>query len=452
VVAWGQNSHAELGAGYTSRPELLTGVVGLPADIKQIVLGAGTGYALTTTGLVYAWGGNVYGQLGLGYRNKHSTVAVLIPSLSRVRQVASGGTHAMALLANGEVEVWGSNLYGELGNGTTTKGREVPGMSVSVPQLVPGLRHVMEVAAGGPDDAARLSNGTVVAWGENKGGQLGDGTFTEKTVPTLTEFSGVTRIAIGAFNINGGHMLALHKDGTLTAAGRNDHGQLGDGTTVSSASPVKVMGLTGVTAMSAEVEHSLALTKGGVLYSWGSNAYGELGYTSPDQCAAHPCSLLPRRVPLPRVRAIAVGLRYSLAVKGGAVYGWGWNTHGELGDGTDIQKDSPTRVLGLQGVHKIAAGGYHAAAVIDRPAPLPRLEATASNGTVTLLWRPEPNETSGWRVMWRPATSPLSAWGPAVVLPASARGYTITGLTPGKPYEIAVNNQGSEHRTVDITP
>jgi len=452
VVGWGQNTHAELGAGYSSRPETVTGVVGLPAVIKQISLGDGTGYALTPTGLVYAWGGNVYGQLGVGYHSKHSTVALLVPGLSGVKQIAAGGTHVMALLANGDVEVWGSNLYGELGNGTTTKGKEVPGMSVAVPQLVPGLHHVVEVAAGGPENAARLSNGTVMAWGENRAGQLADGTFTEKTVPTLSKLAGVTRVAIGGFNISGGHMLALEKDGTVMAAGRNDHGQLGDGGTVKSAIPVKVLGLAAATAVSVDVSHSMALTKGGVLYTWGSNAYGQLGYPSPERCGEDPCSILPRRVPIAGVSAISSGFRYSLALKGRVVYGWGWNTLSELGDGTNIQKDSPIRVLNLTGARKISAGKYHAAALIDQAAPLPRLQASASNGTVTLTWRPGPTETNAWRVMWREATSPLSPWGPGVVVPASASGYTVTGLTPGVPYEIAVNNQGAEHRTVDITP
>ncbi len=452
VVGWGQNSHAELGPGYSSRPEPVTGVVGLPAEIKQMAVGDGTGYALTPTGFVYAWGGNVYGQLGVGYHSKHSTVAVRVPGLSGVRQIAAGGTHVMALLTNGDVKVWGSNLYGELGNGTTTKGQEVPGMSVAVPQLVPGLHHVVEVAAGGPDDAARLSNGTVMAWGENRGGQLADGTFTEKTVPTLAKLSAVKRVAIGGFNISGGHMLALLKDGTVMASGRNDHGQLGDGATIKSAIPVKVIGLSEATAVSVDVSHSMALKKGGVLYTWGSNAYGQLGYPSPDRCGENPCSVLPRRVPITGVSAISAGFRYSLALKGRVVYGWGWNTLSELGDGTDIQKDTPTKVLNLQGARKISAGKYHAAAVIDQPSPLPRLEASASNGTVALSWRPGPTETNDWRVMWREATSPLSPWGPGVVVPASATGYTVTGLTPGVRYEIAVNNQGSEHRTVDITP
>jgi alpha-tubulin suppressor-like RCC1 family protein len=452
LVAWGENSHAELGAGYTSRPEPVTGVVGLPADVKRIALGDGTGYALTSTGILYSWGGNQYGQLGVGYRSGHSAAAVRITSLSGVKQVAAGGTHAMALLANGDVEVWGSNLYGELGNGTTTEGHEIPGMSVSVPQLVPGLHHVVEIAAGGPDDVARLSNGAVMAWGENRGGQLGDGTLKEKTVPTLTKFTGVRRLAIGGFNINGGHMLALLKDRTLSAAGSNDQGQLGDGTTVSSPVPVKVRGLTGVTAVSADVSHSLALTEGGVLYAWGSNTYGQLGVASPEKCEARPCSLLPIHVPIGRVSAIAAGFRYSLAITGGTVYGWGWNTQWELGDGTDIQKGSPTRVVGVKGVLQIAAGKYHAAAVINGPAPLPRLEATASNGTVTLLWRPGPTETNDWRIKWRAMTHPASTWKPPVVLPASAREYTISGLTIGQPYEFTVNNQGGMAREVDLTP
>src|SRR5207237_1283877 len=121
------------------------------------------------------------------------------------------------------------------------------------------------IAAGGSHSVAIASDGTLLTWGDNSYGQLGNGSnspyFAPLRVPNL---AGVTAVAAGAR-----HMLVLKSDGTVWAFGSNGSGQLGDGTTTSRATPVQVSGLTNVTAIAAGSFHSLALKADGTLWTWG---------------------------------------------------------------------------------------------------------------------------------------------------------------------------------------
>ncbi len=157
--------------------------------------------------------------------------------------VAAGSNHSLALLSDGKVMAWGSNEEGQLGNGTTTNS--------DVPVVVKEaggkeLTGVTAIAAGGWSSFARLSNGTVMAWGSNSEGQLGDATTAnsdvavpvkESAAKTAKALSGVTAIAAG-----GEHTLALLSDGKVMAWGDDEYGELGDGKTTKSDIPVTVSG------------------------------------------------------------------------------------------------------------------------------------------------------------------------------------------------------------------
>jgi alpha-tubulin suppressor-like RCC1 family protein len=358
----------------------------------------------------------------------------------------------MALLSDGTVATWGGNSYGEMGNGTTLKGAE--GTGSTVPLIVPNLRNVVAIAAGGGDDAALLSNGTVVAWGENKHGQLGDGTTLEKDVPTpVLGLTGVKAIAMGGIASLGGHMLALLNDGTVRAVGANGTGQLGDGSTASSTSPVVVKGLSGVTAVSASVSHSMALLQNGTVVSWGSNAYGELGVgPGPETCATTPvpCSRVPVRVGLTNVTTISAGYRFSLALSAGKVFAWGWNEVGQLGNGTTTNSSVPIPVSGLSEVADVVAGELHSLALIQASGPAPLIELVAGLGSLTVSWKAG-EVTEPWGISWRPVAHPPGKWGPYVSLPPATRSYTISGLGP-VPYEVDVRNKAIGHKVLTGTP
>jgi alpha-tubulin suppressor-like RCC1 family protein len=303
------------------------------------------------------------GQLGNGTRQE-STAPVVVKGLANVRQIAAGGCHVIALLANGTVMTWGGNAWGTLGNGTSGHGSEGPASLVPIP--VDGLSGVVAVAAGGGDDLVLLSNGTVMGWGENRYGVLGDGTTVEKDRPILIRgLSNVKSVAIGGNGSLGAHILALLTNRTVVALGDNIAGQLGDGTLVSSRVPVAVKRLSGVTAISASFSHSLALVEGGTVMAWGNDSKGELGIPAPEPCGEWACSRVPASVGLGNVTAIAAGLRFSVAVSSGRTLAWGQNTYRELGNGTTTDSSAPVAVIGVREPSQLAIGEWHSLALVS---------------------------------------------------------------------------------------
>jgi alpha-tubulin suppressor-like RCC1 family protein len=436
AVAWGQNVDGELGAGYRgTESNVPVGV--LLSGFKSVVPGYYSTYAPMNDGTVRAWGGNDFGELGNGTRLE-SDRPLPVRGLSGVVQFAAGGAHSLALRGSGEIATWGGNTFGTIGNGTSGDGREA---GVTLP-VFPELSRVVSVSAGGSMDAAVLSDGAVATWGENKQGQLGDGTTDEKNVPTRVRgLAGVKAVAVGGVGSLGGHMLAMLDDGTVMAWGSNEEGQLGDGTTEGSSVPVHVKGLATVVAISAGPSHSLALLADGTLMAWGSNTFGQLGIPGIAS------STTPRPV-MRGVADISAGLRYSLAVKDGKAFAWGWNHFGVLGDGTNVDKATPVPVLN-QAV-SVKAGEYHSAAVIHGPGPAPILTNTPGEGSLTVNWRGR--EEPQWLVLWRKATQPRGEWEASQKLPPGARSYTVTGLAAGQSYEVGVEAVEFGEKIVTATP
>jgi alpha-tubulin suppressor-like RCC1 family protein len=456
IAGWGGNNHAQLGAGFKNdHSDVPVPVPGL-SGVKAVAATYFSSYALLNDGTVRAWGGNLFGQLGDGTHGEGSGTPVSAPvavtGLTGVTAIAAGGAHAMALLSNGTVATWGGNSFGQLGNGTTLKG--TPGTGSDVPVIVPGLSGVVAIAAGGGGDVALLNNGTVVAWGENKQGQLGDGTTLEKDVPTpVRGLAGVKAVAMGGIPSLGGHMLALLNDGTVRAIGGNGSGQLGNGATSNSSSPVTVRGLSGVTAVSAAVSHNMARLENGNVVSWGDNSHGELGVgAGPEVCGNVPaaCSRVPVPVGLTNVTTISAGFRFSLAVIGGRVLAWGTNELGQLGNGTTTDSSAPTPVSGLSEVADVSAGEKHSLAVLHGSGPQAVIEVAAGVGSLTVSWKASEG-TEPWSISWRPIAYPAVQWGPYLSLPPATRSYAISGLSARR-YEVVVRNKTFGRKIAIGTP
>lgn len=290
----------------------------IPVDVGSVAgivaaLDVGTDHAcvVTTSGGVVCWGENFHGQVGDGSAGP----VVLAPTgvvgiASGASAVAAGFQHTCARMASGGVKCWGENNFGQLGDGTTDDS--------PVPVDVIGLgAPVASVVARGSRTCAVTTAGGVKCWGLNSGPVPVD-------VPGLT--SGVAAIVLGS-----GHTCVLTDAGGVECFGSNDLGQLGDGTNNPSATPVDVQGLTsGVVAIDTLAQHTCALTAAGAMQCWGRNDRGQLGEgTTFFRTAPFDVDGLGSGV-----AAIATGSDHSCAVKtDGAVQCWGNGFHGATGTG-----------------------------------------------------------------------------------------------------------------------
>lgn len=229
--------------------------------------------ALRSDGTVWAWGTNYYGQLGNG-TTVSSSEPVQVSGLSNVVAVATRAYHSLALRSDGTVWAWGSNWYGELGNGTSLP---FPDVGSNVPVQVIGLSSVVAIAAGNGHSVALLKNGSIYTWGNNFFGELGWGTIGGNTTrpAVVPGFSNAVAIATGD-----GHTLAIKSDGTVWAWGYNGCGQLGSNGTTNSGVPLEVPGLSNAIAITgggpsgAGAVTSMALTSNGTVLDWGLDAIG----------------------------------------------------------------------------------------------------------------------------------------------------------------------------------
>jgi alpha-tubulin suppressor-like RCC1 family protein len=264
VMAWGGNEEGQLGTGKTTRSTVPVAVKGL-TGVSAIAAGGEFSVARLGNGTAMSWGCNGEGQLGDGKMSK-SLAPVAVKGLSGVVAISAGGEHVLALLTGGKVMSWGSNEARQLGVPAEIKKtggggeeeevvEEIEPENSDVPVAVQGISNATAVAAGGEHSLALLGTGQVVAWGSNHSDQLGNGSSGgASNVPSAVEgLGGVTAIAAGQH-----HSLARLSGGTLVAWGYNPDGQLGNGSNLDSPAPVAVSGLGAVAGIAAGGSHSLS--------------------------------------------------------------------------------------------------------------------------------------------------------------------------------------------------
>ena len=220
--------------------------------IRQLTGGGAFNVAVNGDGTLWTWGSGS-SSLGDGTYAGRS-LPTWVSGIAEVQSASTTFSHVLALKEDSTVWSWGGNWFGQLGDGTTAD-RDVPGQ-VTGAGGTGNLSDITAVAAGWDHSLALKSDDTVWAWGSNYGGALGDGTTTNRSLPVRVQGGLTTVDAIAAGD---GFSLALKHDGTVWAWGVNWGGQLGDGTTTERDLPVQVSGLTGVKAIAAGANYGLAL-------------------------------------------------------------------------------------------------------------------------------------------------------------------------------------------------
>ena len=357
VWAWGRNGDGQLGASTDIGEHGPVETQGL-TNITAISAGGRQSFALRSDGIVWAWGDNRRGQLGDGTTTVRRTPVqvhgLTVPhnelehgqwseAIFDIAMISAGIHHSTALGNDGTVWAWGGNFGGQLGDGTTT--------DRYTPVQVQGLTDVIAISASESHTMALRNDGIVWTWGDNVAGQLGDGTTTNRLLPVQVQ--GLTNVV--AVSAGRWYALALRNDGTVWAWGANGAGQLGDGTRTSRHSPVQVQNLTDIIAISARGGHAAALRRDGTVWTWGDNDFGQLGDGTTVEYRTTPVQVQG----LVDVTAISVGEDHIVALRSdGTIWTWGGNRKGELGDGTTAEsRGTPTQVQGLENVTAISAGG-----------------------------------------------------------------------------------------------
>lgn len=375
------NLRPVVGATTGGEPVEIEGLSLSTSLFAQIEAGNGTTLALTQDGRLYAWGYAGWGQLGNGTQDT-ATVAVPVDMTGAlagkvVTQIAAGSANCLVLTADGELVGWGSNLYGQLGP------HPADGNVVTRPRTIDtsGLRlaageTITKIDASDFRTTVLTSRGRLFAWGGNSHGQLGNATTTDSDTPVSPNPGAMGAAAvISDFAVGGDTTYAL-AGGKVYAWGSNSIGQLGNGSSGSDYSVPIAVDTSGVlsgrtvTRIEAGSSFAVVMTTQGALYAWGANSYGQLGNGTKDY------SSVPVAVDLAGgslsgqiVDSIEVGFFQVFAMdKQGGVHGWGFNIDGQLGTGSSGTGESLPVKMDLspfegRTVLKVSSGYRHSLAI-----------------------------------------------------------------------------------------
>jgi alpha-tubulin suppressor-like RCC1 family protein len=327
VFGWGDQTSGRLGDGEVgnrsrTRPAQVVGL----SKIKQIAVGSAHGLALRVDGAVFAWGLNEVSQLGNGKQGGQFGTPFRVGSLGPVIGVAAGAEFSLALGADGRVFAWGDNVAGQLGVGDLE--------SRASPTPVPGLQDVMLIAAGAQHALAVRRDGAVFAWGNNKDGQLGlEGSPGGDVENTLTprRVTGLDGVRVKALDGGQFHTIVLLEDGSVRTFGASNIGQAGSDSPTDHfdfyRSPITPVGIENATAVAAGDEHTLILIREGIALSLGHAGEGRTGDGRDGRTQS---SSLPSPVDATDIVSVAAGTRHSLViVRDGTVGCFGSNFLGQ---------------------------------------------------------------------------------------------------------------------------
>lgn len=335
AYCWGDNYFGQLGDGTTitrTRPRAVAGGLRFQAVSAGIHFTCG----LTTEDRAYCWGDNLYGTLGDGNTNEASSpVPVAVAGTRRYRQLKAGEDHVCAVTLADVTFCWGSNGNGQLGVVLT-------GFQQSYVPLKVGTGGVAfrRVYAGGSHTCALTAEGVAYCWGNNRDGQLGDGTRDTTVVPVRVSGSRTwSQLSTGT----------SHTCGVSNAKaycwGSNLSGGLGDGTTVARTTPTAVSGGLSFKGVSASFLYTCGITSTNKAYCWGHNSFGQLGDGT---FGYRNYRLVPTKVlggySFKAIGGMTVSAHTCAVTPDDRAYCWGDNSRAQLGNGTWSKSSRPVPV------------------------------------------------------------------------------------------------------------
>lgn len=356
LYTFGKNSDGELGNGFiydNSEYKCLMTPMKMMSGVAAVYAGTSNCCAITESGSLYCWGSNEFGEVGNGEVcngkpsaacGRYQTTPYLI--LSGV--LSAPGANS-ALKSNGDLYMWGFNGSGQLGNnfvGNVKSGFTWAGSYQTVPIKV--MSNVAKVSSGANTTSMIMNNGDLYMCGSNKFYQIGDNSSDAKSAdgasckPTPYKvMSNISSVALGYY-----HTGAVTKDGDLYIWGNNHYGRLGDGTFTDRYTPKKI--LSGVKKAAFGAENSMALLENGDLYTWGDNDYGQAGNgVAANHSASYTanCVMTPTKI-MSGVIDISCCCHHCIALlNNGDLYGWGMNISGCLGTGDTKDRCSPYKIM-----------------------------------------------------------------------------------------------------------
>ena len=298
---------------------------------------------LSDEGVVYSFGRNCHGQLGLGNYDS-PLLPIPIPSLPKIKQISCGGYFTVCVDFEGFVWSFGNNKYGQLGTGDTT--------DINIPKIIQDIPPVLSVACGLYHTLFITEDLNLWSCGNNTDGQL----FLEnlpvqkQLKPLQTSFSNITKISIGGY-----HSLFQNKDGDIYSCGSNKNGECGLGHFNSpQITPTKIPNLPpNIIQFVCGFGHNLFLDSEGNVFSSGYNLYGQLGLSHEKNQ-----NVLDQIPDIPPIQTISCVFHSSFLLDfEGNVWSFGYNLHGELGHGDDSKnKLNPTKMQYLKKIQQISYG------------------------------------------------------------------------------------------------
>jgi alpha-tubulin suppressor-like RCC1 family protein len=355
------------------------------ATVTALVAGVSSGAthscALLSGGKVECWGMNNRGQLGNGTQTDSPT-PVLVSGITNAVQVSAGTSRSCALLSDHTVKCWGDGALGELGTGSYG-----PGVFSSTPATVLGvggagtLSNVSQVSVGDAHVCALLSNSTVACWGYDGSGELGNGSTSGtsysapvlvkvSTAPSAAAFTGFAQVSAGkSFTC-----AVVSTDGGVWCWGSDTDGKIGNNGTNDSPVPTRVVktggspAVTGAGQVSAREDHACALVSGAV-WCWGDNLNGELGNndgTHTNSSVAVQVKAVGGTSTLSGATQISAGKDHNCAlISGGGIDCWGGDYDGQLGNNSFNPSDYPVQVSGISTAAGLSAGLTHTCALLS---------------------------------------------------------------------------------------